>query len=138
MINHLFVQKQKQPSRDDLKKRCSENMQQLYWNHLSAWVLSCKFAAYFQNTYSLKNTSGRLLLFAIYSFSWFMKVSHEGHVRKECVSILFLVQHEVIWVYYLLFKSLCNFMSSCLYFPKNLEDIKDHLQVYIISCKIFF
>ena len=96
MINHLFVQKQKQPSRDDLKKRCSENMQQLYWNRLSAWVFSCKFAAYFQNTYSLKNTSGRLLLFVIYSFSWFMKVSHEGHVRKECVSILFLVQHEMI------------------------------------------
>ena len=23
---------------------------QLYWNHTSAWVLSCKFAAYFQNT----------------------------------------------------------------------------------------
>ena len=24
----------------------------LYWNHTSAWVLSCKFAAYFQNTFS--------------------------------------------------------------------------------------
>ena len=23
---------------------------QLYGNHISAWVLSCKFAAYFQNT----------------------------------------------------------------------------------------
>ena len=52
-----------------LKKRCSENMQkiyrrtpmpkcnfnkvalQLYWNHTSAWVFSCKFAAYFQNTF---------------------------------------------------------------------------------------
>ena len=30
---------------------------QLYWNHTSAWVFSCKFTAYFQ-----KNTSGRLLL----------------------------------------------------------------------------
>ena len=29
---------------------------QLYWNRTSAWVLSCKFAAHFQNT------SGRLLL----------------------------------------------------------------------------
>ena len=53
-----------------LKKRCSGNMQQiyrrkpmlkcdfnkvakqLYWNHTSAWVFSCKFAAYFQNTFS--------------------------------------------------------------------------------------
>ena len=24
---------------------------QLYWNHISAWVFSCKFAAYFQNTF---------------------------------------------------------------------------------------
>ena len=63
---------QKQPSRGVLRKRCSENMQQidrrttmpkfdfnkvakqLYWNHNSAWVFSCKFAAYF---------SGWLLLY---------------------------------------------------------------------------
>ena len=25
---------------------------QLYWNHTSVWVFSCKFAAYLQNTYS--------------------------------------------------------------------------------------
>ena len=25
---------------------------QLYCNHTSAWVLSCKFAVYFQNTFS--------------------------------------------------------------------------------------
>ena len=25
---------------------------QLYWNHTSAWVLSFKFAVYFQNTFS--------------------------------------------------------------------------------------
>ena len=24
---------------------------QLYWNHTSAWVFSCKFAAHFQNTF---------------------------------------------------------------------------------------
>ena len=53
-----------------LIKRCSENMQQIYRrtpmpkcnfnknakqryrNHTSAWVLSCKFAAYFHNTLS--------------------------------------------------------------------------------------
>ena len=51
-------------------KRCSKNMKQiydktpmsksdfnkvakqLYWNHTSAWVLSCKFAGYFQNIFS--------------------------------------------------------------------------------------
>ena len=33
---------------------------QLYWNHTLVWVFSCKFAAYFQNTFF--NTSGCLLL----------------------------------------------------------------------------
>ena len=59
---------QKQPSRGVLNKSCSENMHQafrrtsmpkcdfdkvamqLYWNYTLAWVFSCKFAAYFQNT----------------------------------------------------------------------------------------
>ena len=27
-------------------------VKQLYWNHASAWVFSCKFAAYFKNTFS--------------------------------------------------------------------------------------
>ena len=58
----------KEPFRGVLKNRCSENMQQiyrrtpipkcdfnkvakqLYWNRTSAWVFSCKFAAYFKNT----------------------------------------------------------------------------------------
>ena len=58
----------KHPLRGVPRKRCSENMQQiyrrapmpkcnfnkvakqLYWNHSSAWVFSCKFAAYFRNT----------------------------------------------------------------------------------------
>ena len=52
-----------------LIKWCSENMQQIYrrtpvprccfkvalpfyWNHFLAWMFSCKFAAYFQNTFS--------------------------------------------------------------------------------------
>ena len=59
----------RQPSRDVLRKRCSENMQQiywitpiancdlnkvakqLYWDHTSAWVFSCKFTSYFQSTF---------------------------------------------------------------------------------------
>ena len=28
---------------------------QLYWNDTSAWVVSCKFAAYFQNNFSLEH-----------------------------------------------------------------------------------
>ena len=64
---------EKQPFGGVLRKRCSENMQQiyrtpipkcdfnkvakqLYWNRTSIWVFFRKFAAYFQNT--SKNTSG--------------------------------------------------------------------------------
>ena len=60
---------QKQPSSSVPRKRCSGNMQQiyrrttmlkcdfnkvvlqLYWNHTSAWVFYCKFAAYFHNIF---------------------------------------------------------------------------------------
>ena len=58
--------KKKQPPRGVLKNSCSENMQQIYrrtpmpksdFNKVakhgtSAWVFSCKFAAYFQKTFS--------------------------------------------------------------------------------------
>ena len=61
---------QKQPPRDVRKKRCSENMQQIYrrtpmpkcdfikvalqfyWNRTPAWVFSCRFAVFFQDTFS--------------------------------------------------------------------------------------
>ena len=51
---------QKQPPRGVLKKRYSENMQQIYRRIpmpkgdgcTSACVFSCTFAAYFQNTFS--------------------------------------------------------------------------------------
>ena len=69
-ITKLFSIYQKQPPRGVHRKRCSRNMQkiyrrtpmpkcnfnkvakQLYWNRTSAWVFSCKFDAYFQNTFS--------------------------------------------------------------------------------------
>ena len=48
-----------------------------------------------------------------------------------------LLNMKVIWVYYLLLINPYRFMSGCLRFPKNIEDMKDRLRVYIISCKIF-
>ena len=39
-------------------------LKQLYLNHISAWVFSCKFAAYFHKPFP-KNTSGRLFLVLI-------------------------------------------------------------------------
>ena len=74
---------QKQPSRGVLRKRSLENMRlihrktptpkcdfneaalQLYWNHTSVWMFSCKLAAYFHSTFS-KNTPVWLLLNARY------------------------------------------------------------------------
>ena len=57
---------QKHCSKGVLIKRCSEIgskftgehlcrsviSKQLYWNHTSAWMFSCKFVAYFQNCFS--------------------------------------------------------------------------------------
>ena len=76
--------KQKQPSRGVLRKRCYGNMQQIYrqtpmpkWgfnkdalqlylNLTSVWLLPCKLAAYFQNTFSKEHlwraASGQNLL----------------------------------------------------------------------------
>ena len=65
-----LIKVQKQPPRGVPRKRYSENIQQiyrrtpmpkcdfnkvalqLYQNRTSAWVFTCKFAAYFQNTFS--------------------------------------------------------------------------------------
>ena len=43
----------------------SKVAKQLYWNSNSEWMFSCKFTAYFQNTFP-QNTSAGLLLQMIY------------------------------------------------------------------------
>ena len=77
IFSDAYIQTQRQPPKYVFKKKCSKNMQQtsgrtpmpkcdfnkvakqlyrqLYWNPISAWVFSCKFAAYSQNTFSLKH-----------------------------------------------------------------------------------
>ena len=68
-VCNMRVKQQKHPSRCVFIERRSEDMQQiygrtpmpkcdfnkvalkLYWNRASAWAFSCKFAAYFQNTF---------------------------------------------------------------------------------------
>ena len=70
LVRRFTIQNSEAATQSALKKRCSENMQQiyrrkpapkcdfnkvalqLYWNHTSTWVFSCKFAAYFRNTFS--------------------------------------------------------------------------------------
>ena len=67
---------QKQPSRGVLRKRCSENMKQIYrrtpmpkcdFNKIVLlWVFSCKFTTYFRTPF-YKNTYGGLLLYHLSS-----------------------------------------------------------------------
>ena len=80
---------QKQPSINILKKRCSKNMQKIYWKapmlkcdfnkvakQLRHRCFFCEFGAYFQNNF-FKNTYGGLLLVVwnkiLKSFHWWLK-----------------------------------------------------------------
>ena len=47
------------------------------WNHTSAWVFSCKFATYFQNT------SGRLLLTKV----WLLITPQLSNIKKWTISL---------------------------------------------------
>ena len=44
---------------------------QLYWNHTSAWLFSCKFAAYLRTTFT-RNTSGELRLSKLTKLWWLL------------------------------------------------------------------
>ena len=96
IFNFKSIAIQKQPSKGVLKKRCSENMQQiyrrthkcdfsnaaveLYWNCTLAWVFSCKFAAYFRNTFN-KNISGGMVLAIVNVLSELI----ENVLERSCI-----------------------------------------------------
>ena len=54
---------------------------QLYWNRTFTWLFSCKFAAYFHNTF-LKNTSGWLPLYLI-SYLLFVQETWNFHKKSS-------------------------------------------------------
>ena len=109
LIFYLNCRLQKQPFRGVLGKTYSENIQQiyrripmpkcdlnkvakeLYWNGTSAWLFSCKFAAYSQNIFS-KNTSGGLILRLTFTFAWSTSTN-----RKVAVFYLLKVNNTNIW-----------------------------------------
>ena len=113
--SHMF---QKQPFRGILKKRYSKNLQQLYWNDTSVWVLSCKFAANFQRTFT-KNTFEGLLLM----FDW---------VRNTPVTVtnarvaLLIEKWFAMWPLYLSF-------SQGLFFSLNKIEIHSSLYSYLLD-----
>ena len=51
---------------------------QLYWNRTSAWVFSCKFAAYFQNTFSWEHLW--VAAFVVYLFSTEFSFHFYSHI----------------------------------------------------------
>ena len=61
--------------------KCDFNkvLKQLYWNHTSAWVLFCRFAAYFQNNLLLKHlwkaASGNITGLTVY-YQWQFTIAH--------------------------------------------------------------
>ena len=59
---------------------------QLYWNHTSTWVFSCKFAAYFQNKFSYEH----------------LLVSVSEHLNVYCLQLL---QFNIKFFYKYYFKT---------------------------------
>ena len=93
MTHRLSLEIQKQSPRGILEKRCCENMQQIYRRTpmpkcdfdkvalqlcTSTWVISCKFAAYFQNNFSQEHlwvvASGNYLNF--FGVKFWHKLKH--------------------------------------------------------------
>ena len=110
---------QKQSPTGVSRRRCSENMQQiyrrtpmskcdfskvalqLYWNHISVWVFSCHFAGYFQNTFSEEHfwvaasdnstvMFFNILLFCLKGYSETLTCFNKG--RGKCIQ--HLIQHR--------------------------------------------
>ena len=48
-----------------------------------------------------------------------------------------LLNMKATWDYYFLLVNPGKFMIGYLYFS-NFKDIKDHIEAYLISCKIFY
>ena len=82
---------------------------QLYWNHTSAWVFSCKFTAYFQ-----KNTSGRLLL-NLTDVNYFAKKD------PTCGSLLNLL--SLIIINLIIINIIISLIINLASYPKIREDV---------------
>ena len=109
--------RQKQLSRGILRKRCSENMQQVYrrspcrniilkkllynqlcWNRTSAWIFSCEFAAFFQNTFH-ENTFGGLTL-----KRYFLSIQPGDSLMKVFTHVMSYALHIVTLKLHLIFQ----------------------------------
>ena len=117
--SHAFYNmKEKQSARGALIKRCSENVQQIYrrtpmskcdfnkfalqtyWNRLSAWVSSCKFAA--------KNT-------LLQEHLWKTTSDEKHDKRRYSHTIYFLSEIYKYYFYFSTWKTIKNISSYHLY-----------------------
>ena len=56
---------------------------QLYWNRTSAWVVSCKFAAYFHNTFSQEHLWVAASVNSVFAFTEFFVSTDLSRIVEE-------------------------------------------------------
>ena len=116
-----IIKYQKQSPRGVPRKRCSENMQQIYkrtpmpkgdfnkaalqiyWNCFLAWVFSCMFAAYFHNTFSQEH-----LWVTASAYSWYIVVA----AAKKAFKLNFFNANLIWFTPYFIQKRSFNVASS--------------------------
>ena len=131
---------QTQPFRRVLRKRCSENMQQIcrrtpmpkcdfnsicvraLLNHTSRWVFFCKFAAYSQNTFSLEH------LWRTASDFYTLKIKRKRLLnqfmvlyfdKQDSVSKNNTEIQDVLKISINKWKSINTLLQKCISFPKQ-------------------
>ena len=98
---------QKQPTRPVLRKKSSENMQQIYWNRTSAWVFSLNLQHIFRTPFPKSTPRGLFLL--LYS-----AVIHRAtKVRWRELNLFWIVLNKPKCELYLSFGSLSQHESQC-------------------------
>ena len=92
---------------------------QLYWNHTSAWVFSCKFAAYFRNNFFLRTPLG-----GCFCEFWTTRFSSEWTIQcqlkiKDCRNLI-----NFLFVKDVLSNESLEAFSNCFTKP---DDFHDHM-----------
>ena len=81
---------------------------QLYWNRTTAWVLSCKYAAYFKGNFSQEHLSAAA---SVYSFHWSVKFSFRmiNGTREEIEFSCTNCFRSIVLLVFVLATALCKF-----------------------------
>ena len=91
----------KQPPRGALKKRCSENMQQLYWNRTSAWCSPVNLLHIFRAPFAGTPLGGcfwihQFRYYHIFHFQHILNIFEETfHQTLELSHLIYLPPHVI-------------------------------------------